>query len=133
MINPSRIVADFFFFGQAYLRNRIGLFFAIIFPVMLIVIFGAIFLGGSSGPTTLYVQNLDTGPVSGPFITALKNTAYSHQYHRERFYISCPPFFLRRPFHTSGFLHRFFDRKEHEGNCFWKPDHIIQRGGERRH
>ena len=73
MINLPRIVADFFFFGRVYLRDRVGLFFAIIFPVIFIIIFGAIFLGGSSGPTKLYVQNHDSGPISGPFITSLKN------------------------------------------------------------
>jgi ABC-2 type transport system permease protein len=74
MINLSRIAADFFFFGRIYLRDRTGLFFAIIFPVILITIFGAIFLGGgSSGPTRLYVQNHDGGQISGLFITALKN------------------------------------------------------------
>jgi ABC-2 type transport system permease protein len=72
MINLSRIVADFFFFSRVYLRDRVGLFFAIIFPVIFIIIFGAIFLGGSSGPTRLYVQNLDGGPISGRFITTLK-------------------------------------------------------------
>src|ERR671930_1390407 len=72
MINLSRIVADFFFFSRVYLRDRVGLFFAIIFPVIFIIIFGAIFLGGSSGPTRLYVQNLDSGPISGRFITTLK-------------------------------------------------------------
>ena len=55
------------------MRNRVGVFFAIIFPVILIIIFGAIFLGGSSGITRLYVQNLDRGPISGPFINALKD------------------------------------------------------------
>src|SRR5919201_1382178 len=73
MINHSRIVADFFFFGRVYLRDRIGLFFTIIFPVILIITFGTIFLGGSSGSTTVYVQNLDSGQISRQFITALKN------------------------------------------------------------
>ena len=73
MINLPRIVADFFFFGRVYLRDRVGLFFAIIFPVIFIIIFGAIFLGGSSGPTKLYVQNRDSGPISEPFITSLKS------------------------------------------------------------
>src|SRR5919197_2553076 len=73
MINLSRIVADFFFFGRVYLRDRVGLFFAIIFPVILIITFGTIFLGGSYGSTTVYVQNLDCGQSPRQFITALKN------------------------------------------------------------
>jgi ABC-2 type transport system permease protein len=72
MINLSRIIADFLFFGRVYLRDRIGLFFTIIFPVILIITFGTIFLGGSSGSTTVYVQNLDGGQISRQFITALK-------------------------------------------------------------
>ena len=73
MINLPRILADFFFFGLIYLRDRVGLFFAIIFPVILIITFGTIFLGGSSGSIRVYVQNLDSGQISGPFMTALKN------------------------------------------------------------
>jgi ABC-2 type transport system permease protein len=75
MINFSRIIADFFFFGHAYLRDRVGLFFTIIFPVILIITFGTIFLGGSSGSTTVYVQNLDGGQISRQFIIALKKTS----------------------------------------------------------
>jgi len=55
-------------------RNRVGLFFALVFPLILIVLFGAIFSGGSSGPVTVYVQNFDQGAVSGPFISALNST-----------------------------------------------------------
>ncbi len=75
LVNLSRIVADFSFFGRGYLRNRVGLFFALIFPLILILIFGAIFSGGSSGPTTVYVQNFDHGSVSVQFINALNNTS----------------------------------------------------------
>ena len=81
MSKLSRIVADFSFFGRGYVRNAVGLFFAIIFPVILILIFGAIFSGGfgggssTSGPITAYVQNLDSGPVSAPFINALNSTS----------------------------------------------------------
>jgi len=80
VVKLSRIAADFSFFGKGYLRNGIGLFFSLIFPVILILIFGAIFSGGfgggssSSGTITAYVQNLDHGPVSGPFISALNST-----------------------------------------------------------
>jgi ABC-2 type transport system permease protein len=69
-----RIRSDLVFFGRNYLRNRVGLFFALIFPVILIIIFGAIFSGGSSGPTTVYVQNNDNGPVSPIFINTLNST-----------------------------------------------------------
>src|SRR5690606_10460430 len=56
-------------------------FFGLIFPVILILIFGAIFSGGSSGATTVYAQNLDIGPFDAPqmdiasqFLDALNQT-----------------------------------------------------------
>jgi ABC-2 type transport system permease protein len=62
-------------FRREYLRNRIGLFFALIFPVILILIFGAIFSGGSSGSITVYLQNQDaSSPTSVAFINSLNST-----------------------------------------------------------
>jgi ABC-2 type transport system permease protein len=60
-----RILSDFKVFSRGYLRNRFGLFFGLIFPVILILIFGAIF---SSNPGTInvYTQNQDTGPFPSP-------------------------------------------------------------------
>jgi ABC-2 type transport system permease protein len=70
----SRILADMKAFGTQYLRSRVGTFFALIFPILLILLFGAIF--GSSGSTrvTLYVQDLDNKPASHAFIDALSKT-----------------------------------------------------------
>ncbi|HWM50067.1 MAG TPA: ABC transporter permease, partial [Thermoplasmata archaeon] len=70
----SRILADMKAFGTQYLRSRVGTFFALIFPILLILLFGAIF--GSSGSTrvTLYVQDLDNKPASHAFIDALGKT-----------------------------------------------------------
>jgi ABC-2 type transport system permease protein len=51
-------------FGRGYLRNAAGLFFGLIFPVILILIFGAIFSSGFSGTVTVYVQNRDTQNIS---------------------------------------------------------------------
>ncbi len=67
-------MADLSIFGRGYIRSRIGLFFSLIFPIILIVLFGAIF-SGSSGPVNAYVQNKD-GPtqISTAFINALNNT-----------------------------------------------------------
>jgi ABC-2 type transport system permease protein len=57
------------------LRNAAGLFFGLIFPVVLILIFGAIFSQGFSGTVTLYVQNLDNpSPYSIGFVQALNQT-----------------------------------------------------------
>ena len=74
MTSIGRILADLRLFGRGYFRNGISLFFGLAFPVILILIFGAIFSGGFSGPTTVYVQNNDNGPVSSSFISALNST-----------------------------------------------------------
>jgi ABC-2 type transport system permease protein len=60
MASVRRIVSDLRLFGRGYLRNAAGLFFGLIFPVILILIFGAIFSSGFSGSMTVYVQNQDT-------------------------------------------------------------------------
>lgn len=74
MVSFRRIWADLRLFGRGYLRNRVGLFFGLIFPVILILIFGAIFAGGFSGTITAYVQNKDSGNVSPLFVDALNST-----------------------------------------------------------
>lgn len=53
-------------FSRGYLRNKFGLFFGLIFPVLLILIFGAIFSEGPSGTITVYVQDQDNGPFQSP-------------------------------------------------------------------
>ena len=74
MSSVKRTLADLRVFGKGYIRNGAALFFGIIFPVILIALFGAIFAGGGSGQVTVYVQNKDTGPVSGQFVQALNGT-----------------------------------------------------------
>jgi ABC-2 type transport system permease protein len=81
MMSLKRIASDLHLFSRGYLRNVIGLFFGLIFPVILILIFGAIFSGGSSGAMTVYTQNQDTGPFDLPqldigaqYIIALNHT-----------------------------------------------------------
>lgn len=80
MSSVRRTFADLRLFGRGYLRNIVGLFFGIIFPVIIIGLFGAIFSGGG-GTVTVYVQNNDTGPfaapqmnISTPFVQALNGT-----------------------------------------------------------
>ena len=65
MSTGRRILSDFRLFSRGYLRNRFGLFFGLIFPVILILIFGAIF-SSNSGTIDVYAQNLDTGPFLSP-------------------------------------------------------------------
>jgi ABC-2 type transport system permease protein len=64
-----------------WMRSRSGLFFSILFPVLLLIVFGAIFSGiGGSSQYSLFVQNLDTGASEQPtelstaFIEALNGT-----------------------------------------------------------
>lgn len=75
MSSGKRILADFKVFSRGYLRNRFGLFFGLIFPVILILIFGAIFSGNSSGVVNVPVQNQDNGQVSLQFLAALNSSS----------------------------------------------------------
>src|SRR5512137_2013014 len=74
MVNAKRIYADFRVFSRGYLRNKFGLFFGLIFPVILILIFGAIFSEGGSGTINVYAQNQDTGPLSTAYLEAINST-----------------------------------------------------------
>jgi ABC-2 type transport system permease protein len=74
MVSSRRITSDLRLFGRGYLRNAAGLFFGLIFPMVLILIFGAIFSSGFSGTITVYVQNQDDGQVSTSFVDALNHT-----------------------------------------------------------
>jgi ABC-2 type transport system permease protein len=81
MASVKRLISDFRLFGRGYLRNVAGLFFGLIFPVILILIFGAIFSGNNTGEVTVYLQNQDTSVpapfvnISGNFTEALNSTA----------------------------------------------------------
>jgi ABC-2 type transport system permease protein len=80
MASAKRTFADLRLFGRGYFRNWVGLFFGIIFPVIIIGLFGMIFSGGT-GTVAVYVQNQDTGPFTTPqmdiatqFVQALNGT-----------------------------------------------------------
>lgn len=68
------MVAELKVYARGNLRSREGFFFTLVFPIILILLFGAIFSGGGSGPATVYIQNQDGGPVSVAFVTALNST-----------------------------------------------------------
>ncbi len=79
----SHIGADFKVTARSYLRNPVALFFSLVFPIILIGLFGLIFSSVGSTATTLYVLNEDhnaTGysPVSQQFLSALNNTTIVH-------------------------------------------------------
>ena len=74
-MNPRRVGAYFPAFAKGYIRNPLGLFFALIFPVILILIFGAVFSNTGSNQVPLTVQNLDgNSPASIEFLEALNGT-----------------------------------------------------------
>jgi ABC-2 type transport system permease protein len=70
----KRILADVSAFGRQYLRSRVGTFFALAFPVILILLFGSIFSSSGSPKVSLAVQDLDMSTASRGFVQALNNT-----------------------------------------------------------
>ena len=74
-MNPRRVLAYFPAFAKGYLRNPLGLFMSLIFPVILILIFGAVFSNTGSTQIPVTVQNLDNNsPASQQFLEALNET-----------------------------------------------------------
>jgi ABC-2 type transport system permease protein len=74
-MNGRRIRSYFIAFAKGYIRNPIGLFFTLIFPIILILIFGAVFANSGSSAVPLYVENLDnSSPASVSFLAALNDT-----------------------------------------------------------
>ena len=79
MASIGRVGADLAVTARQILRSRVGVFFSLIFPVVLMLIFGAIFSGGN-GAVTAYVQNNDSvqgvpTQASAAFVSALNSTA----------------------------------------------------------
>jgi len=74
-MNLRRVGAYFPAFAKGYIRNPLGLFMSLIFPVILILIFGAVFSNSGSSQVPLTVQNLDNNsPASVQFLAALNAT-----------------------------------------------------------
>ena len=69
------MAAELRVYARSNLRSREGFFFTLVFPIILVLLFGAIFAGGGVGQTTVYVQNLDSGPVGSAFISSLNSTS----------------------------------------------------------
>jgi ABC-2 type transport system permease protein len=72
----NKILSDTKAFGLQFLRTKVGAFFTFIFPVLLILLFGAVFSGGGGGGITLPVQNLDSGQYSQVLMDILNQTEY---------------------------------------------------------
>jgi ABC-2 type transport system permease protein len=75
LVSGRRIRADLAVFGRGYVRARIGLFFSLIFPIILILLFGAIFSNSGSSTVPVYIQNNDNNSTASMgFIAALNST-----------------------------------------------------------
>jgi len=72
----NRILSDAYSFGIQYLRTKVGAFFSFIFPLILILLFGAVFSGGGEGGISLPVQNMDQGQFSDILLDVLNGTGY---------------------------------------------------------
>jgi ABC-2 type transport system permease protein len=66
--------------SRNWVRSREAVFFAVLFPIVLLVIFSAVFAGGTA-EFTVYVQNEDRGPdgeptaLSAAFVDSLENVS----------------------------------------------------------
>ncbi len=70
-----RALAYFPTFARISFRSRLGVFMTLIFPVMLILVFGAIFSNVTSSQVGLTVENLDhNSPLSQQFLSGLNAT-----------------------------------------------------------
>jgi ABC-2 type transport system permease protein len=75
-VNPRRVVADFTVFARGYFRSPIGLFFSLIFPIILIILFGVIFQNSGQSAVSLPVVNLDhDSNASLSYLSDLNSTA----------------------------------------------------------
>ncbi|MDE1821844.1 MAG: ABC transporter permease [Euryarchaeota archaeon] len=75
-LNPGRVWADFVVYARSYMRSPEAVFFTLLFPFILVLMFGAIF-SGSTAPSSvpLYVQNQDsTNATTLAFYHALSET-----------------------------------------------------------
>ncbi len=74
-MNGRRILAELKVTARGYLRNLVALFFSLIFPLILILLFGLIFSNSGSSVVTLYTQNFDhASNQSQAFLAALNET-----------------------------------------------------------
>ena len=72
-MNLPRVAAYFPAFAKGYLRNPLGLFMSLIFPIILILIFGAVFSNSGVSAVPLTVQHLDGGSAASQQLLAALN------------------------------------------------------------
>jgi len=73
-MNLKIIVMDFIYSVKGWYRSRGGMFWSLAFPVILILLFGAIFSGVGNSRYTLYVQDQDQTMTSKLFNATLNAT-----------------------------------------------------------
>jgi ABC-2 type transport system permease protein len=74
-VRPARIAADLRVVARSYVRNPVALFFSLLFPIILIGLFGLIFSAVGNSPVAVQVINLDhDSPGSVAFLAALNDT-----------------------------------------------------------
>lgn len=70
----SRIMINLVAQIKMFFRSPGSVFWTVAFPVLLILLFGAIFSGTGSSKYNLYVQDQDGTPISQEFVAALNDT-----------------------------------------------------------
>ncbi len=73
-MNLKIIWMDFIYSIKGWYRSRGGMFWSLAFPIILILLFGAIFSSVGSTKYTLYVQDLDDSTMSNIFNATLNAT-----------------------------------------------------------
>lgn len=73
-MKPKHVMVDLKGQARSFFRIKSNLFWVFAFPLLLIIIFGAIFSNIGSESVTLNVQNLDEGPGSQQLLATLNGT-----------------------------------------------------------
>ncbi|MBN1280324.1 MAG: ABC transporter permease [Candidatus Thermoplasmatota archaeon] len=73
-MNLKIVFIDFLYNVRSWTRSRGTVFWSLLFPIMLILLFGAIFSGMGETTYTLYVQDLDQSENSTAFVGILNGT-----------------------------------------------------------
>jgi len=72
-MNTRFIVSDVYASIKQWFRNRSSVFWTLLFPILLILIFGSIFSGGEDVSYNILVQDLDNSSLSNMLLGILEN------------------------------------------------------------
>jgi ABC-2 type transport system permease protein len=75
----KRVGAMFVALARNWFRSREAVFFSLVFPIVLLLVFSSVFAGGGSAEFTVYVQNNDVEsgeatPLSAEFVASLEDS-----------------------------------------------------------